>query len=72
LKKTEKGMEGPQILCKHRGSFHVQKIHVHPRFTPDGTQVLFTSDMSGYGNLYMVEVPEFESLPLIKDGNLIR
>lgn len=57
------GFEGPRILCKHRGSFHSQILHVHPRLSPDGKQVLFTSDMSGYGNLYMVNVPEFETLP---------
>lgn len=38
-------------------------LHVHPRLSPDGKQVLFTSDMSGYGNLYLVDVPDFESLP---------
>jgi oligogalacturonide lyase len=57
------GFQGPRLLCKHRGSFHSQSLHVHPRLSPDGKQVLFTSDMSGYGNLYMVDVPEFESLP---------
>lgn len=62
-KKTDEGLEGPRILCRHRGSFQSQKIHVHPRFSPDGTQVLFTSDLSGYGNLYLVDVPAFEGLP---------
>ncbi|NOU69535.1 oligogalacturonide lyase [Paenibacillus sp. LMG 31461] len=57
------GFKGPRILCKHRGSFHSQNLHVHPRLSPDGKYVLFTSDMSGYGNLYMVDVPAFESLP---------
>jgi|DewCreStandDraft_5_1066085.scaffolds.fasta_scaffold00088_63 oligogalacturonide lyase len=55
--------EGPRKLCRHRGSFHVQQLHVHPRFTPDGRSVLFTADPNGYGNLYLVEVPPFESLP---------
>ncbi|WP_042462371.1 oligogalacturonate lyase family protein [Neobacillus dielmonensis] len=71
-KKNDQGMEGPRILCKHRGSFHVQQIHVHPRFSPDGTQILFTSDMNGYGNVYLAEVPDFESLPKLIDGKLIR
>jgi oligogalacturonide lyase len=71
-KKTEQGMEGPRILCKHRGSFHIQQIHVHPRFSPDGTKILFTSDMSGYGNVYLADVPDFESLPKLIDGKLIR
>ncbi|NHN29244.1 oligogalacturonide lyase [Paenibacillus sp. S3N08] len=58
------GFQGPRLLCKHRGSFHTQSLHVHPRLSPDGKHVLFTSDMSGYGNLYMVDVPDFESLPI--------
>ncbi|MFE5317863.1 oligogalacturonate lyase family protein [Paenibacillus sp. NPDC056579] len=64
-KRREDGtMEGPRILCRHRGSFQAQKLHVHPRFSPDGSKVLFTSDMTGYGNLYLVDVPDFESLPM--------
>jgi oligogalacturonide lyase len=55
--------EGPRRLCRHRGSWHVQAVHVHPRFSPDGKQVLFTADPNGYGNLCLVDVPEFESLP---------
>lgn len=66
-KKTDQGLEGPRMLCRHRCSFHVQKVHVHPRFSPDGSKVLFTSDMSGYGNLYMADVPEFESLPKLPE-----
>lgn len=55
--------DGPRVLCEHRSSFHIQKVHVHPRFSPDGSYVVFTSDRSGYGNVYLVEVPEFGSLP---------
>lgn len=55
--------DGPRILCEHRSSMHVQKLHVHPRFNATGSHILFTSDRSGYGNLYLVEVPPFESLP---------
>ncbi|WP_208589617.1 oligogalacturonate lyase family protein [Gracilibacillus suaedae] len=54
----------PKILCEHRCSFHVQKVHAHPQFNPDGTKLLFTSDKNGYGNLYLIDLPErFESLP---------
>jgi len=59
--------DGPRILAEHRSSFHIQKVHVHPRFSPDGSEVLFTSDRTGYGNLYLVEVTDFESLPRIED-----
>ncbi|ULT58196.1 oligogalacturonate lyase family protein [Neobacillus drentensis] len=71
-KKTNEGMEGPRILCKHRGSFQIQQVHVHPRYTPDGTKILFTSDRTGYGNIYLVDVPDFENLPKHIEGQLIK
>lgn len=54
--------EGPRRILTHRGTFQVQQLHVHPRFSPDGKQILFTSDMTGYGQLYLAETPDFESL----------
>jgi oligogalacturonide lyase len=42
-------------------------LHVHPRFTPDGKQVLYTADPRGYGQLFLADVPEFESLPKLED-----
>lgn len=59
--------DGPRVLCEHRSSAHIQKVHVHPRFNAAGTQVLFTSDVTGYGNLYLVDVPPFESLPRLDE-----
>jgi len=55
-------LEGPRILARHRSSFHIQQTHVHPRFSPDGSQVLYTSDDRGYGDVYLVDVPEFDDL----------
>jgi oligogalacturonide lyase len=55
--------EGPRRLAYHRCSFHSQDVHVHPRFSPDGRQVLYTSDHSGYGNVYLADLPAFEELP---------
>ncbi|MEZ4637916.1 MAG: hypothetical protein R2856_23650 [Caldilineaceae bacterium] len=55
--------DGPRVLCRHRSSAHIQKVHVHPRFNATGTHVLFTSDSTGYGNLYLVEMLAFERLP---------
>jgi oligogalacturonide lyase len=55
--------EGPRFLAWHRGSFHTQQVHVHPCFSPDGKQIVFTADPQGYGQVFMVDIPEFESLP---------
>ena len=57
--------EQPRVLCEHFSSMHIQQLHVHPRFSPDSTQILFTSDKSGYGNLYLATMPDFETLPLL-------
>ena len=62
--------EGPHVLALHRGSFHVQILHVHPRFSPDGKQVLFTADPDGYGNLYLANVTDFEDLPTLDSVTL--
>ena len=59
--------EGPRVLCRHGSSFQVQITHVHPRFSPDGQQVVFTTDVGGYGNVYLADVPEFDTLPRLED-----
>ncbi len=59
------GFDGPRILCEHRGSFQVQQLHVHPRFSPDGTKVVFASDRTGYGQVYEIEVGDWDSLPML-------
>lgn len=35
-----------------RDVYAPQHTHPHPRFSPDGTRILFTSDRSGYAQLY--------------------
>jgi oligogalacturonide lyase len=55
--------EGPKALAWHRGSFHTQRVHVHPCFSPDGKQIVYTADPQGYGQVFVVDVPEFEALP---------
>lgn len=55
--------EGPRRVLTHRGTFQIQQLHVHPRFSPDGKHILFTSDLSGYGQLYLIETPDFDTLP---------
>ena len=60
--------EGPRRLLTHRGSWHVQLIHVHPRMFAgaDGAvRICYTADPQGYGNVYLADVPEFESLPAL-------
>ena len=41
---------------------HVSGCQI-PRFTQDGKAVLYTSDLTGYSNLYMVEIGDFDELP---------
>ena len=61
------GYGDARALCSHDSSFKTQQQHVHPRFNGAATQVVFTSDVSGYGNVYLVDMPPFESLPLLAD-----
>jgi oligogalacturonide lyase len=58
--------EGPRVLTEHKSSMQTQHSHPHPRFNKNGTQVLYTSDISGYCNVYLVDIPPFNSLPLVE------
>jgi len=40
---------------------------VHPRFTEDGQQVLYTSDRGGYANIYLAEVGSTKDLPTLAE-----
>jgi len=55
--------EGPKVLALHRSSFHIQRVHVHPCFSPDGKYVVYTADPQGYGQVFRAYVPDFDSLP---------
>jgi len=57
----------PRILCRHDSAMRIQQTHPHPRISPDGTYVIFTSDRSGYGNVYSVPLVEFASLPEVDE-----
>lgn len=50
--------DSARVLCMHDGSFFYGSHHPHPRFTADGKQILFNSNVSGYCNLYLADVPE--------------
>ncbi len=55
--------EGPKVIAEHRGSFHTQQVHVHPCVHDGGRRVLYTADPQGYGQVNIVEVPDWEMLP---------
>lgn len=56
----------PRMLCRHDGTFKTQQLHVHPRVSPDGKTVVFTSDRTGYGQVYEVEIGDWNDLPEIE------
>ena len=59
--------EEPRALCMHGSSCKRQRTHVHPRMTPNGKAVLFTSDETGYEQIYLAELPEDLSiLPFLR------
>ena len=49
---------GPRVLCEHLSYMGWQRGHPHSVFHPDGRRVLFTSNRTDYGNLYLADVPE--------------
>ena len=59
--------QGPKVLAWHRGSFHTQRVHVHPTFNAEGTQVAYTADPQGYGQVFLVDIPEWDALPNRED-----
>jgi oligogalacturonide lyase len=44
-------------LFRHGGSFAQQYWHPHPSFSPDGRFVLFTSNLAGNGDVYLIRLP---------------
>jgi len=56
----------PRILAEHGSSFNGDHAHCHPRFTLDGQQVMYTSDTSGYANIYLVDVGDLDELPVLR------
>ena len=58
---------GPKALAFHRSTFNNQHAHPHPRFTPDGRAVLYSSDLTAYSNMYLVQVGDFDDLPDLAD-----
>ena len=54
----------PRVLCRHGSTMRTQHAHPHPRFSPDGKYVVFTTDCSGHCNVYKASITEFDRLPL--------
>ena len=66
-KLSESGYGEPRALCLHNCSCKTQECHVHPRITPDGKGVLYTSDETGYNQIYIVKIPDdISTLPYLK------
>ena len=55
---------GPKVLAFHRASLQLGSLHVHPCFSPYGNQISYTADPQGYGQVFVVNVPDdFDALP---------
>jgi len=44
-------------VCYHRGTWPTQSLHVHPRFSPDGRSILFTTDTEAGGRPWLLTLP---------------
>jgi hypothetical protein len=49
-----------EVLCRHDSYTFGddQRCHPHPSFTPDGRQVVFTSNRTGSSNVYLTDWDE--------------
>lgn len=61
---------GPKALAFHRSTFNIQAAHPHPRITPDGKYVMYSSDLTGYANMYLAEIGDYDDLPDLTDDIL--
>ena len=43
-------------LCVHGSTWKSQGCHPHPQFSPDGRRVIWTSDVEGVSQVYMMEL----------------
>jgi hypothetical protein len=51
-----------RILAYHGSTFNVNAAHCHPHITPDSEYVMYTSDTTGYANIYLVEIGDVGEL----------
>ena len=66
-KRDADGYAGPRVLCRHDSGMRTQESHPHPRIARDGRFVVFTSDRSGYCNVYTAPLAQFDTLPMARD-----
>ena len=67
----ESGKEAkPVPVLRHGCSASVQARHVHPRFNPDSSRIVFVSDDTGVGNIYDVSVADIRASGLLNPGRL--
>jgi len=65
IRRQGETFDRPRVLAMHHSSFYHQNSHPHPGFTPDGKGVLYASDVSGYINIYLAEIPDYDTLPYL-------
>jgi oligogalacturonide lyase len=55
--KLREGKQIFEVLCRHDSYTFGddQRCHPHPSFTPDGRQVIFTSNRTGASNIYLTD-----------------
>jgi len=61
-----KGRPGACVSAANNTLYLMPRTFGAMRFTPDGKAVLYTSDLTAYSNMYLVEVGEFDELPDLK------
>lgn len=62
-----KEFDRARVLAMHDGSFFHGGHHPHPRMSEDGRSVLYNSNVSGYCQLYIAQIPEdVSSLPILE------
>lgn len=58
----------PRVLCCHDSAMNIQETHPHPRISPDGKYIIFSSDREdGIGRVYRVEIADFDTLPKVQE-----
>lgn len=56
FKRGKRAMDERTVLFRHGSSMIGQNSHPHPRFSTDGTYVLFSSDRTGTPQVYSVKI----------------